>query len=52
MNTGLDNNSSTYFLALLYADLIFQNYSLEEIFLNENATSRYNTSSSSLHILL
>ena len=47
MNTGLDNNSSTYFLALLYADLIFQNYSLEEIFPNENNTSRYNTSSSS-----
>ena len=47
MNTGLDNNSSTYFLALLYADLIFQNYSLEEIFPNENSTSRYNSSSSS-----
>ena len=47
MNMGLDNNSSTYFLALLYADLIFQNYSLEEIFLNDSTISRYNSSSSS-----
>ena len=46
MNTSLDNNSSTYFLALLYADLIFQNYSLEEIFLTNNIISRYNLSSS------
>ena len=47
MNTNLDNNSSTYFLALLYTDLIFQNYSLEEIFLNTNNINRYNPSSSS-----
>ena len=31
MNTCLDNNSSTFFLALLYMDLIFEHYSLEEI---------------------
>ena len=47
MNMGLDNNSSTYFLALLYTDLIFQNYSLEEIFLSDNIISRYDLSSSS-----
>ena len=50
MNTSLDNNSSTYFLALLYTDLIFQNYSLEEIFLTNNTISRYNLSSSSQKI--
>ena len=50
MNTSLDNNSSTYFLALLYSDLIFQNYSLEEIFLTNNTISRYNLSSSSQKI--
>ncbi len=50
MNTSLDNNSSTYFLALLYADLIFQNYSLEEIFLSNIIISRYNFSSSSQKI--
>ena len=31
MNTCLDNNSSTFFLALFYIDLIFEHYSLEEI---------------------
>ena len=31
MNTFLDNNSSTFFLSLYYMDLIFENYSLDEI---------------------
>ena len=31
MNTCLDNNSSTFFLALFYMDLIFENYLLEDI---------------------
>ena len=31
MNTCLDNNSSTFFLALFYMDFIFENYSLEDI---------------------
>ena len=31
MNTCLENNSNTFFLALFYMDLIFENYSLEEI---------------------
>ena len=35
INTRLDNNSSTFFLSLFYMDLIFENYSLEEI-LKEN----------------
>ena len=32
INSGLDNNSSTYFLALLYMDYIFDNYSIKDIF--------------------
>ena len=48
MNTSLDNNSSTYFLSLLYMDLIFQNYTLEEIFMNnDKEISPYDLSSSS-----
>ena len=35
INTCLDNNSSTFFLSLFYMDLIFENYSIEEI-LKEN----------------
>ena len=31
MNTCLDNNSSTFFLALFYMDLIFENYPIEDI---------------------
>ena len=31
MNICLDNNTSTFFLALFYMDLIFENYSLDEI---------------------
>ena len=46
MNTSLDNNSSTFFLALLYTDIIFQNYSIEEIFFNNLNINRYNLSSS------
>ena len=34
MNTCLDNNSSTFFLALFYMDLIFENYSLENIMID------------------
>ena len=50
MNTSLDNNSSTYFLALLYTDIIFQNYSLEEIFINNINITRYAIPSSSQKI--
>ena len=50
MNTCLDNNSSTYFLALLYTDLIFQNYSSKEIFEDNHILSRYNTSSASREV--
>jgi hypothetical protein len=50
MNTCLDNNSSTYFLALLYSDLIFQNYSLKEIFNDNQIISRYSSSSASREI--
>ena len=50
MNTSLDNNSSTYFLALLYTDLIFQNYSLKEIFEDNHIISRYNSSSTSREV--
>ena len=32
INSGLDKNSSTYFLALLYMDYIFDNYSIKDIF--------------------
>ena len=35
INTCLDNNSSTFFLTLFYMDLIFENYSIDEI-LKEN----------------
>ena len=31
INTCLDNNSTTFFLSLYYMDLIFENYSIEEI---------------------
>ena len=31
MNACLDNNSSTFFLTLFYMDLIFENYSIEQI---------------------
>ena len=37
INTCLDNNSTTFFLSLFYMDLIFENYSLEEI-MNEDNT--------------
>ena len=50
MNACLDNNSSTYFLALLYTDLIFQNYSAKEIFEDNHILSRYNTSSASREV--
>ena len=50
MNTCLDNNSSTYFLALLYSDLIFHNYSLKEIFNDNQIISRYSSSSASREV--
>ena len=50
MNTSLDNNSSTYFLALLYTDLIFQNYSLKEIIEESHIISRYNSYSTSREV--
>ena len=36
INTCLDNNSSTFFLSIFYMDLIFENYTFEEIMSESN----------------
>ena len=51
MNTSLDNNSSTFFLSLLYTDLIFNNYTLEEIFTDNTNINRYSFSSDNVFLI-
>ena len=52
VNTCLDNNSSTYFLSLYYMDLIFENYSIEEIMIDNFNISMDNAYKLNNYVLL